>query len=64
MKDAFPRTYIFTVGGAVGVIAFVVLLGVIAFAVKIYKTELQHQMRKCDSFSSPRDSCLGSLGKR
>lgn len=37
MKDAFPRTYIFTVGGAVGVIAFVVLLGAIAFVVKIYK---------------------------
>lgn len=37
VKDAFPRTYIFTVGGAVGVIAFVVLLGAIAFVVKIYK---------------------------
>lgn len=50
--------------GIVGVVAFAfaVLLGVTAFAVQIFK-QLQRQMRKRDSFSSPRDSCLGSLGK-
>lgn len=48
--------------GVVDVMAFVELLGMIAFVVQIYK-QLQHQMRKCDWFSSPRDSCLGSLEK-